>query len=197
VSLHKEMTDQEVLKLLPVDGEKAVSILYERYDYYLLVAINRIIPDENIARDLVQEVFVDIWRRRNDLKITTSVKAYLRTAARNKTLNYVRDQKMTFEDQERHSDIQSNQVSANDQLEADELQAIIDRAIDELPERCRLVFSLSRFEELSYKEIAEQLDISTKTVENQISKALKLLRNSLAPYIDKGMLGILFFMWYL
>jgi RNA polymerase sigma-70 factor (ECF subfamily) len=197
VSLYKEMTDQEVLKLLPVDGEKAISILYKKYDRYLFIVVNRIIPDSGIARDLVQEVFVDLWRRRNDLKITTSVKAYLRTAARNKSLNYVRDQKMTFEDQEQHPNIQSNQVSANDQLEADELQAIIDRAIDQLPERCRLVFSLSRFEELSYKEIAEQLDISTKTVENQISKALKLLRNSLAPYIDKGMLGILFFIWYL
>jgi len=74
------------------------------------------------------------------------------------------------------------------ELAADNLQQEIDAAIDSLPERCRLVFVLSRFEEMSYKQIAEQLDISIKTVENQISKALKSLRVALADHLPLGLL---------
>ena len=73
---------------------------------------------------------------------------------------------------------------SDEKLEAAELQSVIDQAVDQLPERCRLVFVLSRFEQMSHKEIANQLDISPKTVENQITKALKILRETLGPYLS-------------
>ena len=128
--------------------------------------------------------FLKFWRKREKIVITTSLKAYLRRAAVNKTLNYIRDQKVKPDGEDRLPPLESKSVSINQQLEAAELKILIDRSIDQLPKRCRLVFVLSRFEDMSYQEIADKLDISIKTVENQISKALKYLRASLGPYIS-------------
>lgn len=140
-------------------------------------------PDQNIAEDLAQEVFFDLWRKRDKLNIKTSLKAYLRRAAVNKTLNYIRDKKINFEEEDKIPDLDNEQTSVIQKMSADELQVKITAAIDSLPERCRIIFSLSRYEEMTYKEIAQKLDISIKTVENQISKALSILRVALGDYI--------------
>ena len=81
-------------------------------------------------------------------------------------------------------DLKSTNIPVIQTLMADDLQVEIDQAIDSLPEKCRLVFVLSRFEDMTYQEIADQLGISIKTVENQISKALKSLRSALSPYLS-------------
>ncbi len=176
-------TDEELLALLPQDGELAVERLFQKYYEYLCVAVYRILPDPVTVEDLVQEVFMEVWRKHKSLNIQTSLKAYLKRAAINKTLNFIRDHKIKSEGEEQLSFFKAKEASAGEQLEAKELQERIQKAIDHLPEKCRIIFMLSRFEELSYKEIAERLDISTKTVENQISKALRLLRQILGPYI--------------
>lgn len=109
------------------------------------------------------------------------MKAYLKRAAVNRTLNFIRDNKITFEGEEELPILKGKITGASAKMEADELQEMINRAIDGLPERCRMIFLLSRFEDMSYNEIAQKLDISVKTVENQISKALKILREVLGP----------------
>lgn len=134
--------------------------------------------------DIAQDVFYELWKKRARLTIKTSLKAYLRRAAMNKALNFIRDQKIKFDDEEKQAPLESKIPSINQKLEAAELQQLIDQVIDDLPERCRVVFVLSRFEEMSYNEIAKQLDISSKTVENQISKALKILRVRLGDYLN-------------
>jgi RNA polymerase sigma-70 factor (ECF subfamily) len=91
---------------------------------------------------------------------------------------------VTFEGEEDLPVLKGSFTSATEQMEADELQEQINQAIDGLPERCRMIFLLSRFEDMSYKEIAQKLDISVKTVENQISKALKVLRDVLGPFLS-------------
>ena len=174
------MTDQEILQLLQSDRERGIEALFRQYFGTVSRAVLRIISDRNTAEDLAQEVFLDLWRKRDRLNITSSLPAYLRRAARNRALNYIRDQKLKFDDSdEGHLDLPSNSVSITQKIAADEMQKRIDWAIEQLPERCRIVFALSRFEEMSYKEIAAELDISVKTVENQISKALRLLREAL------------------
>ena len=183
-----EYTDEELLALLPTDGESAIDLIFRKYYSFLCKSIYRIIPDTQITEDLAQEVFYEVWRKREHLKINTSLKAYLKRAALNKALNYIRDQKIDFRNAPAKEELISKQDSIVQELAADNLQQQIDQAIDSLPERCRLVFVLSRFEEMSYQQIADQLGISIKTVENQISKALKSLRVALAEHLPVNIL---------
>lgn len=164
-----------------------MELLFQRYYAYLCRSAYRVLADSVLAEDLVQEVFYELWKRRGDLRITTSLKAYLRRATVNKTLNYIRDHRKVRFEQEEEVTLSAQRPGAAQRLEAAELQQLIDRSIDALPERCRIVFILSRFEDMTYKEIAGQLGISEKTVENQISKALRLLREALGPYLMPGL----------
>lgn len=175
-------TDKDLRDLLQKDSEKAIEQLFHLYYPYLCKLIYRVLPDAHTAEDLAQEVFYELWRQRGGLQINTSVKAYLRRAAVNRTLNYFRDRKIIFDGEEGITASPDRSPGIIRHLEAAELQEIIDQAIGRLPERCRMVFVLSRFEDLSYKEIAVELGISVKTVENQMSKALKYLRTALASF---------------
>ena len=180
-----ENTDAELLSLLHTDGEAAIDLIFRKYYAFLCRSVYRIINDSQITEDLAQEVFYELWKKRDRININTSLKAYLKRAALNKALNYIRDQKIDFRNAPPQEDLESKQITVVQKLSADNLQQEIDQAIDSLPERCRLVFVLSRYEEMSYQQIADQLDISIKTVENQISKALKYLRKALAEHLPK------------
>ncbi|MEM6966056.1 MAG: RNA polymerase sigma-70 factor [Bacteroidota bacterium] len=171
-----EYSDQQLINSLQNGDDRAMDVLFRRYYSYICRAVFRVLKDSNLAEDIAQEVFLGLWKKRDNLNITTSVQAYLKRAAINKSLNYIRDQKIKFDDEEKMPPLPNNQSTTQQQLEAEDLQQQINQAISELPEKCRLVFTLSRFEEMSYQEIADQLNISKKTVENQISKALKYLR---------------------
>jgi len=169
-------TDQQLITSLQKGDEQAMDILFRRHYSFICRAVYRVLKDSNLAEDIAQEVFLGLWKKRENLNITSSVQAYLKRAAINKSLNYIRDQKIKFDDEEKMPTLSNNQSTTQQQLEAEDLQKQINEAIGSLPEKCRLVFTLSRFEEMSYQEIANELNISIKTVENQISKALKILR---------------------
>ena len=194
MALQPDTTDLELLEYLRANKEDAIDRIFRKYYTKVCQTVIRVVKNPETAEDIAQEVFYELWKKRENLKITSSLGAYLRRAALNRSLNYVRDQKMKFEDVEEPILEKSKTISASEQLEAVELEALIRQKIDELPERCRIIFQLSRFEELSYKEIASQLEISEKTVEHQISKALKYLRASIAPYMGRG-LALLFLLW--
>ncbi|MCC6280941.1 MAG: RNA polymerase sigma-70 factor [Saprospiraceae bacterium] len=174
-------TEQMLLAALSRGDEAALRQIFDRYYNILLGNVYRIIPDEDACQDLVQEVFVELWRKRAELDIHTSLQAYLRRAAVNRALNYLKTQRrVQLQEPDQWSAAADTSAADIRQLEKQEsLEAALHRAIDLLPEKCRLVFSLSRFEQMSHKEIAEQLGISVKTIENQITKAMKMLREVL------------------
>lgn len=172
-----------MIELLKNNEEEAISLIFKEHYAFLCQAIIRVVKDPIVAEDLAQDVFHDLWKRRENLQISTSIKAYLRRAGVNKTLNYIRDKKVKWDDEDKLPLMAASAPSASDTLEGQDLKKLIDQTIDGLPERCRLIFTLSRFEEMSYKEIAGSLNISVKTVENQMSKALKILREALDPLI--------------
>ena len=193
--MQSRYTDAELLELLGKDADKAIEVLFRQYYSYVCKMVYQVVPEANVAEDLAQDIFFEIWRRKDQLKVT-SIRAYLRRAALNRTLNYLRDRKIKWENDQALPDLQSEEVPTNEPVETAELEKFIKQAITQLPEKCRMVFILSRFEELSYQEIAEKLNISIKTVENQISKALKHLRTVLGPYLSADLLFLLPFLWW-
>lgn len=192
-----EPTEHLWIEQLRQGDERALRRIFDRHYPLLLTDIYRILPDKDAGKDLAQEVFVDLWRKHTELDIHTSLRAYLRRAAINKTLNYIKTQKrFVFEDSETWADeADASEHEIDRKTEQESLEASLHRAIDNLPEKCRIVFSLSRFEKLSHREIAEQLNISVKTIENQITKALKTLREALTNHADLSCLVILMANW--
>lgn len=177
-------SDVELIEFLHTNETGAIEKIFKQYYSYICSAVYKIIPDSNLTEDLAQDVFYELWRKRERIEITSSLKAYLKRAAINKALNYIRSKKIRF-DSDDDETVQNISVrSSENNVEAFELQEIINDAIDQLPEKCRIVFMMSRHEEMSYKEIAGALEISVKTVENQISKALKYLRKAVNPYLS-------------
>ena len=178
-----EQKEIDIIDRLNNSDESVIRVLFDEYYQYLCRSIYRVVPDSSISEDIVQEVFMELWKKRESIKITTSIKAYLRRSALNRALNYLRKNKVKFEEEVQIPDHGSLDSGGQSNMEVMELQDRINGIIDELPERCRIIFCMSRFEEMSYKEIAEALSISVKTVENQMSKALKILRTRLQPYL--------------
>jgi len=139
------------------------------------------INDLDPVKDLVHEVFVKLWERMDKMPKNTNFKGYLYTSVRNRCFNYLRDRKQ-------HLQIEDTEVSAGNgepqTLMAQELKREIDFAMNLIPDKCREIFRLSREEELTYAEIARKQNISVKTVEAQVSKALKILRNHLSDFLS-------------
>lgn len=153
-----------------------------------------VVKDGTIAEEIVQSVFLRLWAKRSDLVIHTSLKAFLYRSVYNESLNYHKHQKVKNAFRAHHLYMQRNEMEndSSQEVQLKELEHHLQTALNKLPEGCRTIFHMSRFEELKYREIAEKLDISVKTVESQMSKALKILRVELADF-----LAILYFLFSL
>lgn len=183
---NSDTSEQQWLAALQAGDEAALRRIFDRHYPTLLGDIYRIVPDENTCQDIAQEVFVELWRKRSELDIHTSLRAYLRRAAVNRALNYLKINKRYVLDEPEQSphiaDTSAGDISRK--LEQEALEEALHAAIETLPEKCRIVFSLSRFESLSHREIAERLGISVKTIESQITKAMKMLREALVRHAE-------------
>jgi RNA polymerase sigma-70 factor (ECF subfamily) len=154
--------------------------MYDEYYIYLVKEAYKLLQDEAVAEDIVQSVFISLWNKKDSLDISVSLRYYLRRSTINHSLNHIRKHKKIQDEVDKIDDIQvSSGSDHSSNIELEELMGSIESAIESLPDRCRLIFSMSRFEEMTYREIADNLDISIKTVENQITKALKLMRDIL------------------
>ncbi len=163
--------------------EAGLRAIFDEYYQYLFVVASQYIKDYDISKDIVQDVFYELWKKRDRIDIQTSLKAYLRRATINRSLNWIkREQKLQWGDDYVDNQREDEDISPQQRLELKDLQDIINHTINQLPERCRVIFKLSRIEQLSHKEISEQLNISTKTIENQMTKALKSIRKAVQQY---------------
>lgn len=161
--------------------------LFKEHYAYVCQIVYRYVGDKSKVEDIAQEIFAELWVKKESIHIHTSVASYLRRMSISRALNYIRDtKKYNWDELDMSSDtIQEKNyqdASVIQHMEETELKNRIEAAIQKLPEKCRIVFLLSRYDELSYAEISRQLNISVKTVENQIGKALKLLRSALADH---------------
>lgn len=160
-------------------SEAAFRKVYDDYYTRLCFYAGKIVHDPEQARSLVQEVFAGLWMKKEKLNITYSIKAYLFNSVRNRCIDHLRREKCN---QEALAGLIQEDTVSTDHMEVAELNARINSAIQTLPDKCREIFILCRFEELKYAEIAGKLGISVKTVEMQMGIALRKLRSSLSDY---------------
>jgi RNA polymerase sigma-70 factor (family 1) len=137
----------------------------------------KILDDKDEAKDAVQIVFVDLWNRRKE-NVILNLKPYLLNAVKYQVFNRLRDNKLTQKHIDRFDDILFY-THIDEEIDSSEISGRLSQAIEELPNKCRAVFKLSRVDNLSNREIAEKMGISIKTVENHITKAQQNLRSSL------------------
>jgi RNA polymerase sigma-70 factor, ECF subfamily len=162
-------------------GDKeAFELLFNKYYTVLCILSKRYTNDIPISREVIQNLFIYLWEHRIDLDITCCLKSYLFRATKFNSIRYIeKDRKKGI-----HLDEfpETEHPGFFDHVEYAELQGRILETIESLPDQCRKVFTMSRFEQLKYADIAERLDISVKTVESHISKALRILENNLSHY---------------
>lgn len=188
MSPYKDYTEAELLKLIKGDSYAAFNEIYGRHWNVLFGSAYNILRDKDACMDLIQDIFVWFWENRQTWELT-SCKGYLLTAVKFKTANYIRNIKNRELIILQLANI--NIVhSEEEELEVKQLEELIKSIADQLPDRCREIFQLSRYSYLSNKEIANKLQISEKTVENQLTIALKRLRQKLST----GHLALFFFL---
>ncbi|MBP1639467.1 MAG: polymerase sigma-70 factor, expansion family 1 [Bacteroidetes bacterium] len=149
--------------------------LFDLYYKPLCTSLNYYTRDEAAIEEIVQEVFVNLWEARDQLQIE-HLKTYLFSAARYRALNYLRNKQRQFEILENWAKEESENRQSRNVIDMDEMLPRLQKAVDMLPEKCRTIFELSRQEHLTYKQIADRNNISIKTVESQMSIALKKIR---------------------
>ena len=172
--------------------EKAFELLFKAQYPILCGYARKYLDDFDQAEEIVQEMFFNFWQKREKVEINTSLEAYLFRSVRNSCLNYLKHLKIREQYKlANNQDIRQKEQEIHDSVVALELQERIENVIDQLPTERKKIFKMSRFEELKYKEIAEKLNISVKTVEAEMSKALKFLRQHLSDYLSLFIIFIL------
>lgn len=178
---------------LILDNESEFEKLFKSHFKGLHSYACTLLRDTIMAEEMVQNVFCRLWEKTETLEIRESVTGYLYRSVYNESLNYLKHLKVRASYQQYVLTNNPSSTGALHELEASELAARLDIALQKLPEKCRTIFQMSRFEELKYQEIADRLNIPIKTVENQMGKALRLLRIELVDFLPVFYLLLLAF----
>ncbi|GAA0878371.1 RNA polymerase sigma-70 factor [Algoriphagus jejuensis] len=179
-----QATDPEVFSAIQSGQIPAFEMLFKTFYQPLCRYATSFLKDPDGAEEIVQAAFIGFWEKRETISIDTSVKSYLYRAVRNSCLNELKHEQVKQKYIAGEVAMGEKTSDSADHLAIHvELEDKIKAAIQTLPEQCRLIFTMSRFEELKYQEIADQLNLSVKTVENQMGKALKIMRTQLKEYL--------------
>jgi RNA polymerase sigma-70 factor (ECF subfamily) len=156
---------------------------------------HKYVKDFEAAKEIVQDAFLSLWEKRETIDMDRQVKSYLTMIIHNKCTNYLRDNRK-FDQNILHIEnlAEVPEYDGADSMVEEELKNKIDTAIEELPEKCKQIFVMNRYENLKYQEIAVKLEISVKTVETQMSKALQHMRIRLAEYLTVLLAMVLWFL---
>jgi RNA polymerase sigma-19 factor, ECF subfamily len=188
-----EYGDMELIELIKHDDSHAYKQVFERYWEKLFAFVYNHLHDREVSREIVQEVFVTLWAKRKELQIVSSISAYLFSACKYRMLNEIRSGKVRqkyaadFEQFVKQTFDNSNE----EQQDLIDLENAISKSIASLPEKCQIIFRMSREEHLPIKNIAQQMNITTKTVENHITHALRHLRTSLSHFMSWAVISLI------
>lgn len=177
--------EESILIQRLIDGDKtAFELLFKHYYPGLVIYASNFTQDRDEAEEIVQDFFVRLWIKHQNLKPANSLKSYTFQSVKNRALNFLRDHKVKehiIEELMQHS--KQELIFNHDLYVASELQQKIKQSVDNLPEKCKEVFFMSRFKNMKNEEIALELNISKRTVEAHISKAIKVLRSDLKDFM--------------
>lgn len=180
------MEDPELLQKVQAGDEGAYDSVFRTWYPVLVRVATALLKDDDAAEEVAQDVMHELWRRRHTLDANISLRAYLLRSVRNRSLNHLRHLKVRRESESDVQALYDEPVATDQPVVAKELAEAVRIALNELPPRCREVFELSRVNGLKYAEIAMALDISQKTVEAQMGKALRIMRERLRPWLPSG-----------
>jgi RNA polymerase sigma-70 factor (family 1) len=174
-------TDAELLRQMAEGDNQAFTLLYRRYWEGLFITAAKALRSKEEAADVVQEVFLSLWKRRDEIKVQGSLAAYLHTSVRYKCIHYIEKNISRRDYLELLIEVAVNTSSTNPEmsLQVKELEKTINRTISKMPSRMQEVYKLSRQRHLSHKEIADSMSISVETVKKHIQHALYLIRTDL------------------
>lgn len=181
-------TNPNLLLRLNQGDESALVEIYKQFWQPLFISAYNILKDKESCEDILQNLFINLWNKREQLQIHTSLEAYLHTAVRYRVFTYIRDGKKIREFMENFREPEHT-PSPEVELLRKEIEGQVHDIINQLPDRCKAIYKLSREQQLSHQEIATKLGLSKKTVENQITIALRRIREGL------GMLAVFILYW--
>jgi RNA polymerase sigma-70 factor (ECF subfamily) len=176
--------DKDLLNRLKQSDEKAFETIFNTFYASLCLFASQFLGDDEKAEEIVQDLFVNLWSKRNSLQIDRSLKSYLFHATKNQCLNWIQHTKIREKHAESVKQDFQRQINESDYFLEVGLSQKIAESIESLPEKRRQIFKLSREQGLKYQEIADQLGLSVKTVETHMGLALKQLREQLRDYKD-------------
>lgn len=175
------LDDISLFEKIQTGNKESFDVLFKKYFTPLCRYTVQFVNDFSIAEELVQDVFISFWNQREEIKISNSIASYLFTSVRYRSYTHFKKETSRKENEKIFCEGLENDESAeNDDNDFYEIAVVINKAIEELPDKCREIFVLSRQKKLTYKQISEELNISVKTVENQMGIAFKKLRSSLS-----------------
>lgn len=191
-----QYTEQTLAQQIKANDLQAFEVAFTTYAGGLIEYATTMLKDADEAEDIVQQLLVQLWVNRSTLNIATSLKGYLYRSVHNSCLNKIKRQQVrnAYGATVEAGGVRASE-SAAEVLENKEIRLAIDNALADLPELCRTVFIKAKYEFLKYQEIADELGIPAKTVENQMGKALKLLREKLKHLLPLVIIHIIIKNW--
>lgn len=184
MSQYRECSDEELFQLMQGGDHGAFEVIYHRYKATLYLHAYRKLESEEEADDLVHDLFAALWAKREDIELRESLSAYLYRAIKNRILDRVSHQMVVGKYEQSFSQfIRTGPVMPDQFVRERELRRIIEVETENLPPKMQEIFQMSRFRQLSHREIAKQMAVSEKTVKNQVNNALKILKRKLGPLL--------------
>ncbi|WP_342327566.1 RNA polymerase sigma-70 factor [Pedobacter sp. FW305-3-2-15-E-R2A2] len=191
MKMYSEFTDSELVRLVKDRNHEAFAEIYNRYAVLMFYKVNQMLRDEEPSKDLVQDLFVALWDKPELIQEDNNLAGYLYIGARNRVLKFIQRNKLKNDHIASLAKYASEiSLETIQDIDERELNIIIQREIDNLPPKMKLIFEMSRKDNLSHAEIADKLGLSDQTVKKQVNNALKILRSKLALYAPFGLIII-------
>jgi RNA polymerase sigma-70 factor (family 1) len=191
MKMYSEFTDSELVRLLKERNHEAFAEIYNRYAVLMFYKVNQMLRDEEPSKDLVQDLFVALWDKPELIQEDNNLSGYLYIGARNRVLKFIQRNKLKNDHISSLAKYASEiSLETIQDIDERELKVIVQREIDNLPPKMRVIFEMSRKDNLSHAEIAGKLGLSDQTVKKQVNNALKILRSKLSVYAPFGLIII-------